>query len=76
MTDAETAADCASVAGLDHLEVTARSGAATSGSSTIFTIKACADASCSTLFTNGVTGTPSTTTSPPTTTACSTPDTP
>jgi MSHA biogenesis protein MshQ len=53
----ETASDCTSVAGLDHLEVTSSSASGASGGSVTYTIKACANASCSALYTNGVTGT-------------------
>jgi len=57
LSAAETAADCASAMGLDHLEVTAANSSSASGTSVVFTIKACANASCSTPYTNGVTGT-------------------
>lgn len=57
LSSTETIADCQSVAGLDHLEVTTSAASGASGNAVIFTIKACADASCSTLFTNGVSGT-------------------
>jgi hypothetical protein len=42
---------------LHHLEVTTASNPVTSGTNTTFTVKACVDASCSTLYTLGVTGT-------------------
>lgn len=45
------------VLGLDHLEVTASSGSAAINSSVTFTIKACANAACSVLYTGGVSGT-------------------
>lgn len=56
LTSAETANDCTSAAGLDHLEVTSSSSSGASGTAVTYTIKACANSSCSSLYTNGVTG--------------------
>lgn len=57
MTSTETVADCVSAPGLDHLEVTSSAASIASGGSVTYAIKACADASCSKLYTNGVAGT-------------------
>lgn len=40
-----------------HLEVTTASATASAGINTVFTVKACANAACSSLYTTGVTGT-------------------
>lgn len=45
-----------SVLGLHHMEVTTPSASGTALSSVTYTIKACADAACSTTYTGGVTG--------------------
>lgn len=45
------------VLGLHHLELTTAAASAAAGVSVTYTIKACADAACSTLYTGGVTGT-------------------
>ncbi len=45
------------VLGLHHLELTTAASSAAAGVSVTYTIKACADAACSTLYTGGVTGT-------------------
>ena len=41
----------------DHIEVTAPSSSITAGASTTFTFRSCANASCSSLYTTGLTGT-------------------
>jgi len=56
LTTAETLADCVSAPGLDHLEVTTSSASGASGNAVTYNIKACSNASCSQLYTNGVTG--------------------
>lgn len=56
-TASEVAANCANTASLHHLEVTTDAGSATTGTAVTYTIKACADAACSVLYTNGVSGT-------------------
>ena len=57
LSTAETLADCISAPGLDHLEITSSSASGASGNAVTYSIKACADAACSKLYTNGVTGT-------------------
>lgn len=57
LSEADTVADCTNAAGLDHLEITTASVSGSSGSAVTYTIKACADSTCSSLYKNGVTGT-------------------
>jgi MSHA biogenesis protein MshQ len=56
-TPTEVSANCANAASLHHLEVTTEAGSATTGTPVTFSIKACANAACSALYTGGVTGT-------------------
>ena len=55
-TATEVAANCANTASLHHLEVTAGVNSATTDTAVVYTIKACANAACSTLYTGGVSG--------------------
>lgn len=56
-TATEVSANCANMASLHHLEVTAGANSATTDTAVTYTIKACANAACSSLYTGGVTGT-------------------
>ena len=56
-TPTEVSANCANTASLHHLEVTTTSASATTGTSLTYTIRACANAACSSLYTAGVSGT-------------------
>lgn len=55
-TPAEVSANCANTASLHHLEVRTAGASATTGTAVVYTIKACANADCSTPYTAGVTG--------------------
>ncbi len=55
-TATEVSSNCANTASLHHLEVTAGVGSATTDTAVTYTIKACANAACSSLYTGGVSG--------------------
>ncbi len=55
-TATEVSANCANTASLHHLEVTAGVNSATTDTAVTYTIKSCANAACSTLYTGGVSG--------------------
>ena len=56
-TPTEVSANCANTASLHHMEVTTTSASAMTGTAVTYTIKACANAACSSLYTAGVSGT-------------------
>lgn len=56
-TAAEINANCANTANLHHMEVTAGANSATTDTAVTYTLKACANAACSSLYTGGVSGT-------------------
>lgn len=55
-TATEVSANCANTASLHHLEVTAGVNSTTTDTAVTYTIKACANAACSSLYTAGVSG--------------------